>query len=61
MWMFCVVRQRSLRRADHSPRGVLTTVVRRCVWSRNFMNENALAHWGLLRQKEKIMRRIVRK
>ena len=27
----CVVRQRSLRRADHSSRGVLPTVVRRCV------------------------------
>jgi len=26
-----VVRQRSLRRADHSSRGVLPTVVRRCV------------------------------
>jgi hypothetical protein len=32
----CVfVRWRSLRRADHSSRGVLPTVVRPCVWSRN--------------------------
>jgi len=41
-----VVRQRSLRRADHSSRGVLPTVVRRCVWSRNLVNEKALANWG---------------
>jgi len=42
----------SLRRADHSSRGVLPTVVRRCVSSRNFVNEEALAHWGLSRQKQ---------
>ena len=36
-------------------RGVLPTVVRRCVWSRNLVNEEALAHKGLLRQmKEKV-------
>ena len=29
--LLCVVRWRSLRRADHSPRGVLPTVVRRCM------------------------------
>ena len=23
-------------------------LVRRCVWSRNFVNEKALAHWGLI-------------
>ena len=34
LWVLCVVRKRSLRRADHSSRGVLPTVVRRCVWSR---------------------------
>ena len=34
----CVVRQRSLRRADHSSRGALPTVVLRCVWSRNIKN-----------------------
>jgi hypothetical protein len=28
-----------------------TVVVRRCVWSRNLVNEEALAHWGLSRQK----------
>jgi len=35
------------------PRGVLPTVMRRCVWSRNLVNGEALAHWGLLRQKKK--------
>ena len=34
----CVVRQRSLRRADHSSRGVPPTVLRRCVWSKNIKN-----------------------
>jgi hypothetical protein len=38
LWVSCVVRLRSLRRADHSSRGVLPTVVRRCVWSRNTKN-----------------------
>ena len=38
----------------YSPRGVLPTVVRRCVWSRNFVNE-ALAHWGLSRQKKNVV------
>ena len=42
----CVVRWRSLWRADHSSRGVLPTVVRHCVWSRNLVNEEALAKWG---------------
>ena len=38
----CVfVRLRSLRRADHSSRGVLQTVVRPCVWSRNLKTEEA--------------------
>jgi len=40
-----------MRRTNHSSRGVLPTVVRRCVLSRNLVNEEALAHWGLLRQK----------
>ena len=51
MWLLCVVRQRSLRRADHSSTRVLPTVVRRCVWSRNIVNEEALTQWGLLCQK----------
>jgi hypothetical protein len=38
----CVfVRWRSLRRADHSYRGVLLTVVCLCVCSRNLKNEEA--------------------
>jgi hypothetical protein len=48
----CVARERSLQRADHSSRGVLRTVVRRCVRSRNLVKEEALAPWvggGLLR------------
>jgi hypothetical protein len=43
----------SLWRADHSSRGVLPTVVRRCVWSRNLVNEKALAHCGGYRAKNK--------
>ena len=52
LWVLCVVRYRSLRWADHSSRGVLPTVVRRCAWSRNLVNEEALPHWGLLRHKK---------
>jgi len=52
-WVMCVLRQRSLRRADHSSGGVLPTVVRRCVWSRNLVNEEAMTHWGLSRQQKK--------
>ena len=37
LWLLCVVRYRSLRRTDHSFIGVLPTVVRRCVWSRNLV------------------------
>ena len=46
LWVSCVVRERSLRRFNHSSREVLPTVVHRCVWSRNLANEKALAHWG---------------
>jgi len=35
--------QRFLRQADHSSRGVLPTVVCRCVWSRNHKNPR---EWG---------------
>ena len=52
LWVLCVVNYRSLRRADHSSRGVLPTVVRRFSWSRNLVNEEATAHWGLSRQKQ---------
>ena len=37
----------SLWRADQLSRGVRPTVVCRCVWSRNVVNEKALAHWGI--------------
>jgi len=46
LWLLCVVRYRSLRRAEHSSREVLPTVLRRCVWSRNLVNEEDLAHRG---------------
>ena len=42
----CVVRYRSLRRVDHSSRGVLPTVVRRCLCSRNLKNEEAMTRVG---------------
>jgi len=38
--------------ADHSSRGIIPTVVRLCVPSRNLVNEEVLAHWGLSRQKQ---------
>jgi hypothetical protein len=48
--VLCVVRQRSLRRIDLSSRGVLPTVARRCVWSRNLVDEEAIARAGLQSQ-----------
>ena len=42
----CVCRHKSLRRADHSSIEVLPTIVRRCVRSRNLVNEEAMVHWG---------------
>jgi len=53
LWVLCIVRQWSLRRAYHSSRGVLPTVVRRCVWSRNLVNKEALAHRGVVAPKNK--------
>ena len=41
-------------KADRSSRGVLSTVVRRCVWFRKLVNVKVLVHWGLLQQKKKI-------
>ena len=41
--MSVVCCQRSLRRTDHSSRGVLPTVARRCVSSRNLVREEAIA------------------
>jgi len=43
----CLLSSRgSLRRADHASRGVLPTVARRCVWSRNLKNNEAMAGVG---------------
>ena len=42
----------SLRRANHSSRGVLATVVRRYMWSWHLENEEALAHRGAVAQIE---------
>jgi len=41
LWVLCVVRQRSLRRASHSSRGVLPSVG---VWSRNPVREAMTRH-----------------
>jgi len=53
LWVLCVVRLKSLRRTDHSSRGVLPTVVRRYVWSRNLKNKEAMARDGPQRHKKK--------
>jgi len=57
LWVFYVVRYRPVRRADHSSRGLLPTVVRRCVGSRNLVNEEAMTHWGAVAQKKMMSRR----
>jgi len=49
-----VIRLRFLRRTDHSSRGVLPTVVRRCVWARNHKNEEAMALVGSQRHRKKM-------
>jgi hypothetical protein len=41
-----------VRRADHSSRGVLPTVVRRCVRSRDLVNEESLTHEGMSSQNQ---------
>jgi hypothetical protein len=61
VWMFvccecCVLSGRGLcdeliTRPDESYR------LRRCVWSRNLVNEEALAHWGLSRQNKQTNKR----
>jgi len=43
----------SLRRADHSSRGVVPTVVRHCVSSRNLKNEEAMTRVGSQRHSKK--------
>ena len=51
--VLCVVRLRSLRRADHSSTEVLPTVVRPRVSSRNLKNKEATARVGPQRLKKK--------
>jgi len=41
-----VVRKRALRQAYHSSRGVVPTLVRRCVLSRNLGNDDAIPRVG---------------
>jgi len=50
-WMFVccecsVLTGRGLRRAHHSSRGVLPSVMRRCVWSRNIKKQEFMARVG---------------
>jgi len=49
----CVNRNTSLRQTDHSSRGVLLTVMRHCVWSRNLKNEETMPCAGLQRHEKK--------
>ena len=51
LWILCVVRYRSMRRADHSSRGVIPTVMCHCAWPRNIKNLAALTRIGLLRRR----------
>jgi len=50
--VLCVVRLSPLRLADHPSRGVPPTVVRRCVWSRNLVKDEAMAQWGAIASKK---------
>jgi hypothetical protein len=54
LWVMCVAMQRSLRRADHSSRGALLSVVCLSVWSRNLKHEEAMAHVGPQRHRKKV-------
>ena len=54
LWVLCVLSSRGL--CDEliaCRRGVLQNVKCRCVWPTNLVNEEALAHRGLLRRKQK--------
>jgi hypothetical protein len=51
--LLCVVRYRSLRRADHSSRGVIPTVARRVCDLENLVSEKAIAHVELQRHVKK--------
>ena len=53
--VLCVVRYRSLRRADRSSREVLPTVMRRCVLSRNLKNEEVIDRVGPQHHRKKMI------
>jgi len=53
LWVLCFVRYRSLRRANHSSREDLPTVVRHFVWSRNLKKEGAMTRVGSQRHRNK--------
>jgi hypothetical protein len=56
LWVLCVVTYRSLRRIDHSSRGVLPSMARRCVWSWNLENEEAKArYWAVKIQPQRVV------
>ena len=44
-----------MRRADHSSRGVLPTVLRRCVWSRNIKNGCSIYIYDISRLRVKVL------
>jgi hypothetical protein len=52
MFYLALLYNKVLRRADHLSRGALPTVVCRCVWSRNLMDEEVMARAGPQRQKK---------
>ena len=60
LWMLRVVRQRSLRQANHSSRADLPIVVGRWVWTRNLVNEEAPSHRGLWRQIKKLYAELIK-
>jgi hypothetical protein len=57
--LLCVLSGRVLsRRADHSSRGVLPTLARCCLWSRNLVNETiAIARWAAERERNRERKR----
>ena len=56
LWVLCVVRWRSLRRADPSSRGVLPTVMRRYVWSRNLKKKEVVSRLDRSNKRERYHR-----
>jgi hypothetical protein len=57
--LLCVVRQRSLRRADHSPKVVLPTVARRCVIKEPRGRGGHSPHWAAEPVKKKYIFNII--